>query len=98
MKKDIVAFLHKVCSKYNLTSIFIPSDKMGLNDIWNISTKNGHSITTFTTRVFYDIPPRAREQMFLPLIKRGLMNIVTQPDIKKNQQTIIPRKFGKKIY
>lgn len=97
MKKDIVKFLETVCAKFNLTAIFIPSDKLGLNDIWNISTKNGHSVMTFTTKIFYDIPPRAREQMFLPTIKRGLNNLVAQIDIKRTQQSIIPRKFGKKI-
>lgn len=94
--KDIVEFVKKICAKHNLRAIFVP-DINGLNDFFSITTPQGHVVMNFTTRVFYDIPPRLREHNFYPAIKRGLNHLVGEQSVKKNQQTIIRRKYGKQI-
>jgi len=85
-----------VCAKYNLRAIFVP-DVRGRNDFFSITTQQGHVVMNFTTRVFYDIPPTLRERNFLPAIKRGLNSLVGEKTMKRDQRTIIRRKFGKQI-
>lgn len=94
--KDIVEFVKMVCAKYNLRAIFVP-DVKGMNDFFSITTPQGHVVMNFTTKVFYQINPHVRERQFLPSIKRGLNNLVGEKQIKKDQRSIIKRKFGKII-
>lgn len=94
--QDIVKFVKKVCAKYNLRAIFVP-DVRGVNDFFSITTPQGHVVMNFTTRVFYQINPRVREKQFIPSIKRGLNQLVGEKQMKRDQRTIIRRKYGKQI-
>lgn len=97
--KEITEWVKKVCFKHNLRCIYVPDTTNGAlsNDFFSITTPQGHVVMNFTTRVFYDIPPRVREKQFYPSIKRGLNNLIGEKTMKQNQRTIIRRKYGKVI-
>lgn len=96
---DIITWIKKVCDKYSLKCIYVPDVNNGplRNDFFSITTKQGHVVMNFTTRVFYDLPPRVRERQLLPSIKRGLNQIVGEKTIKRDQRSIIRRRYGKQI-
>lgn len=97
---DIKRFVKKMCERYNLRAIYVPDVKNGSglqNDFFSLTTKQGHVVMNFTTRVFYQVPPALREKQFMPAIKRGLNNLVGELSVRRNQQTIIRRKFGRQL-
>lgn len=95
MDGNIISFIKKVCAKYNLRANYITD--AGHNDVWSIVTKQGYVIMNFTTEIFYDIPPRARERQFLPAIKRGLTQLLGEKHIQKSGQLRTYRRVGKVI-
>lgn len=98
---EIKRFVKKMCERHNLHAIYVPDvgdNPAGLqNDFFSFTTKQGHVVMNFTTRVFYSIPPALREKQFAPAIKRGLNNLLGERHIRQSQQTIIQRKFGRQI-
>lgn len=96
--REITEWVKKVCNKWNLRAIYVPDVSGGSlrNDFFSITTKQGHVVMNFTTRVFYDLPPRVRERHLYPSIKRGLNHLVGEKTMKQSQRTIIKR-FGKVI-
>jgi hypothetical protein len=97
---DILRFVRNMCERYNLRAIYVPhvNSATGMqNDFFSFTTKQGHVVMNFTTRVFYDIPPTLREKQFVLAMKRGLNSLLGERSIRKNQQTIIRHKFGRQI-
>lgn len=97
---EIKRFVKKMCALHNLRAIYVPDVKNGAglqNDFFSFTTKQGHVVMNFTTRVFFSIPPALREKQFTPAIKRGLNNLIGERSIRASQQTIIQRKFGRQI-
>lgn len=98
--QQIISWVKKTCDKWNLRAIYVPhvGKEGGLqNDFFSLTTPQGHVVLNFTTRVFFDIPPRLRDRNMYPTIKRGLMNLVGEKQMKRDQRTIIPRRYGKRI-
>ncbi len=62
-------------------------------DIWVIH-KDGFAVQNFTTEQFYQIPKRAREAQYEPLVRIGL-NGNLQANHK--DQLVVPWRFGHKI-
>lgn len=98
---EIIKFAKRMCEKYDLRCIYVPDvgdNPAGLkNDFFSFTTKQGHVVMNFTTRVFYDIHPQIRDRQFLAGIKRGLNGLLGERHIRNTQQTIIQRKFGRQI-
>lgn len=95
MKPEVLRFVKNICDKYNLRANYITD--AGHNDVWSICTKQGYIIMNFTTEIFYDIPPRAREAQFLPAIKRGLNAVLGEKHIQDNGQLRMYRRVGKVV-
>lgn len=96
MRADIVAFVKEICEEYGLRAIHIP-DARDQNDVWSITTKGGIAVSNFTTKIFYDIPPRARRKNFLPAIKRGLAHVVGERSLRETGQLEGARRMGRII-
>lgn len=96
MRSDIILFLKKVCNRFNLRAIYI-SDVYGKNDIWSITTPQGHAIMNFTTEIFYHMPPRQRERMIEPTLRRGLNQLLGERHVQKTDQLYQHRRMGKVI-
>lgn len=76
MRAEIVNWLKEMCEKYGFHSNYLASD-----DIYTISYR-GFAIQNFTTKIFYELPKRARERMLLPLLKRGLTHNLGESSVK----------------
>lgn len=71
-------FLKEVCARHGLRANYIPE-----NDAW-VLHKRGYAVQNFTTKQFYEIPKRAREKFYRPLLKRGLAHNLGEKSLKKN--------------
>ena len=88
MRNEIVLWIKKICKKYQLSANFIFD-----GDIWVIH-KDGFAVQNFTTEQFFQIPKRARENMYGPLVRIGLANNL---GANHKDQMVIPHRFGHKI-
>lgn len=89
MRAEIIAWLRDMHRKYGFNSIYIPED-----DVYSI-TYRGFAIQTFTTKIFYDLPKRAREGMLVPLLKRGLTHNLGEKSIRHSLTT--HTQYGQRI-
>lgn len=94
MKPEIVAFLKRVCKRFNLRAVYI-SDVRDMNDLYSITTPQGMALMTFTTAIFYHIPPRERERMIEPTLKRGLNQLMGERDVQRTSRLYQHRRMGK---
>lgn len=96
MRRDICNFAKEMCAKHNLRCTYVP-DAHDLNDVWTFLTKSGIPIMSFTTRIYYSIPMRARKTMFLPSIKRGLNHVLGERQYRETGQLYQHRRMGRVI-
>lgn len=89
MHRDVVNFLKRVCPRYGLSANYIAD-----SDVYVVH-KRGFAIHNFTTKMFYDMPRRARERMFRPLIKRGLAHNLGEKSVRESLVT--RTQFGRRI-
>ena len=85
---SITRWIKSVCKKYGLSSFFIPQ-----KDIYMIHFK-GRALQGFTSTVFWQIPPAAREKQMMPLLKLGLQGNI---DEKHRDNLYTKRKLGHTI-
>lgn len=85
MKAEIVRYLKGVCKKYGFGAYYYP-DK----DVYVVHYK-GRAIQNFNSQQFRDVPPKVRNQMWLPLLKLGLNNNLAE---HVKNQVFINRKRG----
>lgn len=89
MKKDIVKFLRHLKDKYGLESVYFPA-----KDIYSIRYR-GRGIQNFTSKIFYTLPKRHRENLIYAIFKKGLTHNLGQRDLK--DRLFLDRSIGKII-
>jgi hypothetical protein len=87
MKQDIKHWVIKICIKFNLEAIYFPD-----NDVYSIRFK-GRGIQNFTSKIFYELPKRHRQNMIRAILKLGLNH-----NAGEKRNLILNRKLGRKIY
>lgn len=86
---SIRRWVQKVCKKYGLSSFYLPD-----RDVFMIHFK-GRALQGFTSSIFYQIPPDAREKGLIGILKRGLMLNI---DEKNRDNLYTKKRLGKVIY
>lgn len=85
MKNEIVRYIKGVCEKYGFSAFYYPE-----SDIYCVHYK-GRAIQNFNSMQFRELPPQARNPMWLPLMKVGLNNNLAE---SAKNQIFINRKHG----
>lgn len=78
-----------MCEKYGMNAVY--SDD---GDVYAIH-KRGFAIQNFTSKIFYEIPKRAREKQLLALMKRGLTHNLGENSTKNS--LLIRTQYGRRI-
>lgn len=76
-------------TKYGIETIYIAE-----NDVYSMRLK-GRGVQNFSSKNFYELPKRHRENVLLPLIKVGLTHNLGENKIKN--QLYLNRSLGKKL-
>lgn len=93
MRKEIVDYMMRVCTKYNLplSMHYYPPSGLQKHDIYAVTLK-GKAVVNFTSVNFYDISKSFRDKHFLPLIKIGMNHNLGEQSMK--DQVHNPRAQG----
>lgn len=89
MRKDIVEFIRHLKDKYKVEAVYFPN-----KDIYSIRYR-GRGIQNFTSKMFYTIPKRHRENVIYAILKKGLTHNLGQKELK--DKLYLNRNIGKKI-
>lgn len=87
--QDIIRWIQTIKKKFGVEALYFPD-----NDVYSIQLK-GRAVQNFTSKVFYQLPRRHRENMIRSIIKIGLAHNVGEKNMK--DKLFHNRSIGKKI-
>lgn len=76
MRADILRFVKSICDELGLSANYVAPKSM-----YTIH-KRGFAIQSFTTDQFYTVPPSARRQLIMGILKRGLTHNIGEQNTK----------------